>query len=817
MVLSSKRVVWYRPCIRRVVSREVGPDYGGSMMKKFVASLAAFLMLLVGLPASAQDQAPPPPNQQNDQGYGQYGQPSDDQNNQQSDQADQNQPGVARVSFISGDVSSQRGDNGQWVAVTVNTPIAVDDRVSTGDRSRAELQLDYADVLRMSDRATAKVANLTRTNIQVQIGQGLVTYNVLKGNEATVEIDTPNATIHPLVEGEYRVLVNSDAQTDVTVRRGVADISTPEGGTHIEQGQMTTVAGTDNPQYRTVSAPGRDDWDSWNNDRNHRINTAQSWHNTDRYYTGSEDLDTYGTWSEVPDYGRVWVPSSTGPDWAPYRDGRWVYEPYYGWTWVSYEPWGWAPYHYGRWFVYGNSWAWWPGPIDVYPAYYPIWSPAYVSFFGFGGGGFGVGFGVGFGFGRFGWLPCGPGDWYHPWFGRYGSRFNTVNIHNTTINNYHNGIGPLAGHRGRQFSNVNEAMRNDRVRGGVSSMAGNQFGRGAVSTHQGQISEASFRQASLVAGKMPVTPSRESFSPSNRAANPSSFRNAPPSSQHFSNGGSRTNAGPPTGANAAGSRSFGNTNAVNNSARVQSGFGGNRNAGSFERPSSQSPSQNTNSNRANPSSSVQSSRPGWKTFTPPQSAGANRSQGFGANNHATLNNNSARGSFAPESRQSSQGAPSGTSQRGQAESRSSWQHFSPPTSASRGSSSNSYSRPSLNMRQPIVTSRGGSNGYSGPRSSGSHNGGYYNTPRNSGSYSQPRGENYSAPQPTYSAPRGGGYNAPQPTYNAPRGGSYSAPRSTYSAPRGGSYSAPRGGGGGGGTGNRGGGGGGGTHGGGHSR
>ena len=62
---------------------------------------------------------------------------------------------------------------------------------------RAEIQLDSADILRLSASATAKVANLSRTHIQVQIGQGLVTYAVLRGSEANSEIDTPNAAIHP--------------------------------------------------------------------------------------------------------------------------------------------------------------------------------------------------------------------------------------------------------------------------------------------------------------------------------------------------------------------------------------------------------------------------------------------------------------------------------------------------------------------------------------------------------------------------------------------------------------------------------------------
>lgn len=277
-------------------------------------------------------------------------------------------------------------------------------------------------------------------------------------------------------------------------------------------------------------------------------------------------------------------------------------------------------------------------------------------------------------------------------------------------------------------------------------MAGNEFGRAAVSTHQERVSEASFRQSSMVAGKMPVTPSRESFSPSNRAAGTSSVRNAASSSQHFYSAGSRTNTAAGT------SRGFGNSANVNHSARVQSGAAAGHTGGTFERPSSSSTSQNGNG------------------------TSQGRSQGFDANTHAAPNNagnnTSGRGTFAPESRQSSQGAPSGTSERGGAENRGSWQHFTPPSSASRGSASNSYSRPSINMRQPIVTSRGGANGYNSPRSSG-----------------------------TYNAPRGGGYNgsynAPRQTYNAPRSnGTYSAPRSGRGAPSrsGGGASSNRGGG-----------------------
>lgn len=429
------------------------------------------------------------------------------------------EPGVARASLVHGDVNMQRGDSGDWVAVTLNTPFVAGDRVSTGDRSRAEVQLDFANVLRLDQNSTAKIADLTRTHMQVQMSQGLANYDVMKGNEADAEIDTPNVAVHPLKEGRYRILVNSDSETQVIVRKGAAEVTTPQGSTRVESGDMITVQGTDNPQYQTASAPGKDDWDNFNNDRDRTINDAESWRRTNHYYTGSQDLDAYGRWEEIPDYGSVWVPAG-GPDWAPYRDGRWVWEPYYGWTWVSYEPWGWAPYHYGRWFLYGSSWCWWPGP--VYGGYRPLWAPAYVSFFGFGGH---FGFGVGFGFGSIGWLPIGPGDGFYPWYGRRGNVVNVVNVTNitniTNITNVRNvngaPVGPLF--RGRGISNLRLAENNPRLLRGVSTMPTENFGKGAVPAHSAPINAATFRNGGMLTGQVPAVPTHESLRPVDRAAN----------------------------------------------------------------------------------------------------------------------------------------------------------------------------------------------------------------------------------------------------------------------------------------------------------
>jgi len=673
-------------------------------MKKFLA-VTAFVAMLAALPLSAQDQS---------DSYGPAGQaPGPEQDQAQPDQP---APGVARLSYAQGSVSTQRGDNAEWVAAGVNSPISVGDRVSTNQGGRAEIQLDYANIIRLSDNATVKIANISREGVQVQIGQGLVTYSLLKGAEASAEIDTPNSSIHPSGPGVYRINVTPDGQTTLVVRDGSAEVTEPQGSAQVERGQVITIQGIDNPEYKIDSAPVNDSWDTWNDERDHRMTNAQSWHNTDRYYTGTEDLDGYGTWSEIPDYGQVWTPAQ-GPGWAPYSSGRWVWEPYYGWTWVSYEPWGWAPYHYGRWFVSGGNWVWWPGPVVGYPGYYPVWSPAYVSFFGWGGGGwgFGIGFGFGWGFGHVGWLPCGPGDWYHPWWGRWGGRFNTfgvTNIHNTTVvNNYHNGFGPIGPRGEHSFSNVNEAMHNDRVRSGFSSMDSSRFGRESVSGHQG-ISESEFRQASMVSGKMPISPSRESYSPTGRAASASAYRSAPSASQHFFTGNSRTNAG--FNSHTAGS--------FNNASHAQSGFGENRGTGTIERTPA-----NNESARGGSTGAIQSSRPGWHTFTPPQGGTNNRSYSGNDYSHTNEGNSGFRSSAS-----------------------------APRSGSSTSPYNNSYSRPPLNMRQPIVTPRGGS-------------GSTYNSPR--GSSTQPH--TFNAPsRPTFNAPqRGSQSGGSRPSYSAPRAGS----------------------------------------------
>ena len=83
-----------------------------------------------------------------------------------------------------------------------------------------------------------------------------------------------------------------------------------------------------------------------------------------------DNLESYGDWREVGDYGYCWQPRDVDRDWRPYSDGRWLYTDA-GWTWDSDEPYSWAVYHYGRWARIDRiGWVWVPGTE---------WGPAWVS------------------------------------------------------------------------------------------------------------------------------------------------------------------------------------------------------------------------------------------------------------------------------------------------------------------------------------------------------------------------------------------------------------------------------------------------------
>ena len=396
---------------------------------------------------------------------------------------------MARISLIEGEVSYRRAkhDNNAWNDASTNTPLGENDQVFTGQRGRAEVQLSGRNIVRLDSETSFKIAQFTTAVTQISLPVGNATFRIdsldrrqfdivdasdsNRDDALYFEVNTPTVSVTLLKTGIYRISVQENGTTEVVVRSGEAEVYNQELGTiTLKKGRRILIEGDDLGNYQIAKLQDKDSWDRWNDRRDDELiyqTNSLSAQYVPRGIAGIDDLDRYGDWWYTSDYGYVWSPRTIATGWAPYRVGNWRWYSDWGWTWISTEPWGWTPYHYGSWSYYSNRWCWVPRSRGISVGF--SWSPALVTWFGWGnGGGYNRGYNNGYNQGyrdaRYdyvGWIPLAPGERYHNphWGGG-----NTTIVNNTNI--YGNG------------NNVNTRMdgfRNHSAPGGITRMDGRRF------------------------------------------------------------------------------------------------------------------------------------------------------------------------------------------------------------------------------------------------------------------------------------------------------------------------------------------------------
>src|SRR5919109_69895 len=346
---------------------------------------------------------------------------------------------VARLAYARGNVSFNPAGTDDWVTAIVNRPMTTGDKLWSDDNSRAELHLGYA-VIRLSDHTGFSFLNLTDDMTQLRLTEGTLNIRVRRmGDDETFEVDTPNLALSILRPGSYRINVNEAGDaTIVAVRDGQGEITGGGSAYTIHAHEEGFFNGLDQLDADIQRVQGdRDDFDQWCYDRDRNAERSASARYVSDDVVGYEDLDQYGAWRPVPEYGNVWFPQTVVVGWAPYRYGHWVWIAPWGWTWVDDAPWGFAPFHYGRWVVVGGVWGWVPSPprTVVGVAYVrPVYAPALVAWVG--GAHWGVGVAVGSApAAGVAWFPLGPRDVYCPSYHVSERYVTNVNVSNTTIIN----------------------------------------------------------------------------------------------------------------------------------------------------------------------------------------------------------------------------------------------------------------------------------------------------------------------------------------------------------------------------------------------
>ncbi len=394
--------------------------------------------------------------------------------------------GVARVSVVRGDIATRRGDSGDWIAATANMPVVEGDAIQSTGNSRAEVQMDRGNFVRIGEDSEVLLRELASKRFRVQVVHGAALYSELERSEADVDIETPLAAVRPMEAGRYKVTV-SPTETLIEVRKGKAEIAFQNSTTTLAKGQAMTVrpGASGEAAFEIGRASSADQLDKWAADRDRTVQRAASYQYVSRDIYGAGDLDRHGIWRFVASLGYCWFPR-VAASWVPYRQGRWIWLDYYGWTWVGSEPWGWAPYHWGRWQRHKtHGWGWYPGT----PWLRHVWRPALVSFVGFHPV---VRPPVWSGFAGIGWVPLAPGERYFPWYGRgyYGGSSATTIVVDNRV----------------QFFN---SYRNARNRRAVSYINSRQFPHGSRHAPRG-LRAGEGRTGSAIRGPLPVVPARSS-------------------------------------------------------------------------------------------------------------------------------------------------------------------------------------------------------------------------------------------------------------------------------------------------------------------
>ena len=311
-----------------------------------------------------------------------------------------------RLSYTTGSVSFWRYGAEDWVEARLNTPIISGDALYTSPNAVLEIQGEGRVFIRADDKTEVSVVDQTPDFLQLKVSSGRVSLDIraLPSPGYNIEVATPNAVFTIDRTGYFRVDVNGDVHF-ITRRGGAATMRQANGQALVILPSEEIVVSASG-RAETYVAPEPNDWDRWNDERSNDLMDAYS----ERYITpgiaGARDLDYYGNWRTTVEYGPIWVPDAMPYGWAPYSAGRWVWDPYYQWTWIDDAPWGWVPFHYGRWVHYAGYWAWTPGPVVTIR---PVYAPALVAFFG-----------VSFGSPGFGWVALGWGEPCVPWWGHRG-------------------------------------------------------------------------------------------------------------------------------------------------------------------------------------------------------------------------------------------------------------------------------------------------------------------------------------------------------------------------------------------------------------
>ncbi|UWZ83526.1 DUF6600 domain-containing protein [Occallatibacter riparius] len=279
---------------------------------------------------------------------------------------------AVRLSSVDGQVQVSQGGDVLADHAVANTPLFEGTQITTGEDGRAEIQFEDGSVARIPPESSLTLSVLKAGDTEMTLDSGMGYFELQDGNQASptrVRFGGDVVTVSGFTVLRVRL---DEAPGEFAVFSGNAHIDGTNGASlDVKGGESVAL---NNLNLSSTIEP--DSWDAWNSDRDQEMTTADvgtTAATADQPNSSNpawSDLNSNGTWYNVPDQGYVWSPyEAEDAGWDPYGSGYWMWTPSYGYMWVSGYSWGYMPYQCGAWNWYGAfGWGWAPGVCN------PWWS-----------------------------------------------------------------------------------------------------------------------------------------------------------------------------------------------------------------------------------------------------------------------------------------------------------------------------------------------------------------------------------------------------------------------------------------------------------
>ena len=234
------------------------------------------------------------------------------------------------VNYVTGDVKTRPADGKEWQRLTSRDDLETGDAVRTGADGRVEVLLNPGSYFRAGAYTEFELVDASLDNLRLRLARGSAVVEATGYDKLGLDIvvATPEARVHIIRTGVYRLSILPSGETEVAVEKGRALIGEGDTAQLVKGGKVARARTGGGVELAKLDKNDRDALDQWSRDRGKELAKLNE---TLARRQVNNALLARGGFSRGYPYGGVWAFSASF--------GCYTFLPfYYGWS---------SPYGYG--------------------------------------------------------------------------------------------------------------------------------------------------------------------------------------------------------------------------------------------------------------------------------------------------------------------------------------------------------------------------------------------------------------------------------------------------------------------------------------